>query len=152
MNRRSLMGHAALVFAVIGIPAAYKSEAQESNRRDGTWWRGLSVSDRLLFVVGFMDGMDLGGDFSYWGMSSASSKACAGAASESYGEMVNKYFANTTSGQLADGLTDFYEDYRNRSILIHGAAWLVVQGIAGVPKDELEKSIESWRKNAAASP
>jgi hypothetical protein len=28
-----------------------------------------------------MDGMDLGGDFSYWGMSSASSKACAGAAS-----------------------------------------------------------------------
>jgi hypothetical protein len=152
MNRRSLIGRAVPILAAIGLPVAHDSVAQESTSRDGTWWRGLSASDHITYVVGFMDGMQLGGEFSYWHMSDSEQKSCAGLTANSYSQMLDKYLGKVTAGQLTDGLTDFYEDYRNRSILIHGAVWLVVQSISGVPKDELEKLIESWRKNATASP
>lgn len=41
------------------------------------------------------------------------------------------------------------KDYRNRSIIVHDAVWIVVNSIAGMPQDKLDKMIESWRKNAA---
>lgn len=153
MNRRTLIGRAATIIVAISMPAVYESEAQESTSRDGSWWRGLPVDDRVTYVVGFLDGMELGNEFSHWQMSDSEKKiGCAGVAVNSYNQMTNKYLGKVTAGQLADGLTNFYEDYRNRSILIHGAVWLVLQSIGGVPKDALEKSIESWRKNAAISP
>jgi hypothetical protein len=41
----------------------------------------------------------------------------------------------------------FYKDYRNRKIRIYDAVWLVLNSIAGKPQDELDKMIESFRKN-----
>jgi hypothetical protein len=58
------------------------------------------------------------------------------------------YLTNVTSGQLADGLTAFYSDYRNRRILVSNSVWLVLNEIAGTPKDEMDKLIENWRKNS----
>jgi hypothetical protein len=42
----------------------------------------------------------------------------------------------------------FYEDYRNRRIRIHSAVWLVLNETSGKPKVEMEKMVESFRKNA----
>ena len=42
----------------------------------------------------------------------------------------------------------FYSDYRNRSISIADAVWLVLNSIAGTPQDKLDKMIESFRRNA----
>jgi hypothetical protein len=53
-----------------------------------------------------------------------------------------------TGGQLVDGLDSFYGDFRNRRILVYSAVWLVLNEIAGTPQDELDKMIQSWRKNA----
>jgi len=131
-----------------------KTPAQQLERRDGNWWREVDQNDRLRYAVGFMDGMELGKDFCVWGMSKTDKTAqnCKGSVVASYSEMSGRYFGSVTSGQLCDGLNDFYDDYRNRSLLIFAAVWLVIQGIAGVSKDQLDKSTEQWRKNASRSP
>lgn len=151
MDRRALIGNLLLVIAPLSL-SARKANGQQSLRRDGTWWQELLANDRLLFIIGFMDGMQLGRNFSHWGMEKdKESEACSGKAVVSFGKMTEQYFSKVTAAQLTDGLDDFYMDYRNRSLPIHAAVWLVVQGIAGVPKDKLEKSIESWRRNASKS-
>jgi hypothetical protein len=50
--------------------------------------------------------------------------------------------------QLNDGLNDFFSDYKNRRIEVDDAIWLVLNGIAGTPKEKLDKMIESHRRNA----
>lgn len=124
----------------------------QNDRRDGNWWKDLTRSGKLDYMVGFFDGMDLGRDFSYWGMTKDlgdKPPACAGTAVASFGDMMSKYFTNPTNEQIADGLDTFYKDYRNRSVKVHDAVWLVVNSIAGTPQNELDKMIESWRKNAS---
>jgi hypothetical protein len=91
--------------------------------------------------------MTVGNNFSYWGMSDIKS-TCASLAIDSYNKMEKQYLANVTNGQLVDGLDEFYKDYRNRTIRINGAVWLVLQGIAGTPKEKIEMMTESWRKNS----
>ncbi len=121
----------------------------ESGRRDGNWWIHVSPHEKLTYVVGFFDGMELGNRFSYWKMIDANkSDPCAARAVEAYGENKAKFFSNVTNDQLADGLDSFYSDYKNRRISVDSAVWLVVNGIAGTPRDKLEKMIESWRKNS----
>jgi hypothetical protein len=100
-------------------------------------------------MVGFFDGMELGNRFSYW--SFVNDKKAGDAmkrVADSYDEYVNKYFKNVTSGQLADGLDSFFTDFRNRSILVHNAVWLVVNQAAGVPQEQVDLMIENWRRNS----
>jgi hypothetical protein len=84
-------------------------------RRDGNWWRSFSKELRASYVVGVFDGMYLGHEFSYWKFIK---EPLARKSVDSYYEFSQKYTSNVTSGQLADGLDSFYEDYRNRSIVI----------------------------------
>lgn len=103
-------------------------------------------------MVGFFDGMELGGYFSYWGMTKDSNgkvSSCSTEAARSFEDMDTKYFRGVTNSQIADGLDAFYKDYRNRSIKVHDAVWLVVNSIAGKPQRDLDEMIESWRKNAS---
>ena len=129
------------------VPA---SGGQTNQRRDGNWWLSLTEEFRLKYIVGFFDGMDLGRDFSIWKWLRASNKAldpCLDKVAESYSEYNEKYLKNVTNGQLVDGLDNFYSDYRNRRITLKNAVWLVVNGIAGTPQDQLNKMIENWRRN-----
>lgn len=114
----------------------------ESERHDGNWWRSLSVSTRYIYTMGFMDGTDLGFNFSYWKFAHTDPK-CLVAVQDSYKEHMTKYLLNVTNDQLADGLTKVYEDYRNRRINVNDTTWLVLNEIAGTPKD-----VDNWRKNA----
>jgi len=126
------------------VPAAGTDE-----RRDGNWWRTESEVAKLWYVAGFFDGMDLGNNFSYWGIAEQKSKSnCSGQAVESFSALKSRYLKNVTNFQIADGLDDFYKDYRNRRILVSNAVWLVINSIAGTPQKELDIMIENWRKNA----
>jgi hypothetical protein len=122
--------------------------AQESTRRDGSWWLQQTTTDQINCFIGFLDGMDLGSYFSYWGISKKSPNASAEAVS-SYNDYVQKYLNHVSVGQIVDGMNDFYNDYRNRSILIPDAAWLVLNNIAGTPKDQIDKMTENWRQAAS---
>jgi hypothetical protein len=115
--------------------------------RDGNWWLMQSPLFEVAFVSGFFDGMDLGYDFSFWGIQK-NDPALAKVAG-SYSEYASKFAAGLTAGQLSDGLDSFYSDYRNRRIPIVGAVWLVLNGIPGTTESTLQTMIENWRKNAA---
>jgi hypothetical protein len=146
VNRRALISSILAIYSSFGlIPRA---QAQTSDRRDGNWWRAFSDSDRLMITIGFIDGIDLGKSFTIWGMDKVQKDACMRTVIETYDNEEKKYLANVTAGQLKEGLDDFYKDYKNRLITLYGAAWLVLEGISGYPKDDLDKAIENWRKNA----
>jgi len=66
----------------------------------------------------------------------------------SYDFYSEKYLKDVTNDQVADGVDEFYKDYRNRKIRIHDAVWLTLNAIAGTPKANLDKMIETFRKNA----
>ena len=150
MDRRSLIGGLGIILAAPGLSMSPEAEAQTSDRRDGTWWRGLEPSERLMLVIGFLDGIELGNKFSYWGLITngiVKDQACFNTVKDSFLGYADRYFKNVTAGQLSDGMTAFYADYRNRSLTIPDAVWLVLQGISGVPADELEKKTENFRKH-----
>jgi hypothetical protein len=120
--------------------------------RDGNWWRTLEVSEKNFYMIGFFDGMQLGNRFSYWNLTHTKDKDAASAdARESFETYSDKYAKNPTNEQIADGLNTFYADYRNRSILIYDAVWVVLNSIAGTPQEKLDKLIENSRKTAASS-
>lgn len=121
------------------------SLAASDDRRDGNWWRQQTQIVKLVYVVGFFDGMELGNKFSYWKFTK--DDEFLGKVMASYSEYNQKYFSNVTSGQIVDGLNELYNDFKNRRILVHDAVWLVANGIAGTPEGKLKEMIENWRKN-----
>ena len=66
-------------------------------------------------------------------------------AAHSFDQLNNKFFSKVTAGQIADGLDVFYSNFANRSIVISGAVWLVVNQIAGTP--DVDQMILNYRKN-----
>jgi hypothetical protein len=120
--------------------------------RDGNWWRDQSQLMKVSYMLGFFDGMDLGKDFSYWGMLPGNGKLPPASANpitqvfHSYDELVSKFMSHVTSLQISDGLDTFYGDYRNRTISIHSAVWIVLNTIAGTPEIEIKKMTEGWRR------
>jgi hypothetical protein len=144
--KRKLLASLVITFLVMVLPVGLMAE---DNRRDGNWWLSQDRVTRSAYITGFFDGMDLGNAFSYWEFVNKKEMApCMQQVFKSYGEYNDKYFKNVTNLQLVDGLDTFYADFRNRSILVHGAVWLVVNSIAGTPQKELDSLIDNWRRNA----
>jgi len=138
-----------LICSLLLLPTPARN--QNSDRRDGNWWRGQSEYARTVYVTGFFDGILLGNSFSYWGFvhdGKTDNQSAFSAVNESFEQYYGRYLRDVTNAQLADGLTTFYSDYRNRRILISNAIWLVLNEISGKSEDEMKKMIENWRKNA----
>lgn len=117
-------------------------------RRDGNWWLGQTQVFKSAYMLGLFDGTNLGHEFSLWKYRDKSEPACLSKNYESYNYYFDKYMKDVTSTQLVDGLDVFYKDYRNRKIDIASAVWLTVNAIAGTPQADLDKMVESFRKNA----
>jgi hypothetical protein len=101
-------------------------------------------------MAGFFDGMELGNNFSYWGiLDKSKNDPSIGKIASSYDQYVDKYLKSVTNSQLADGVDKFYSDYRNRRIQVNDAVWLVLNEISGKSETDMEKMIESWRRPAA---
>lgn len=117
--------------------------AQETERRDGNYWRQMDNPSKGYFVLGILDGMELGENISRWALEthSPSNKKV-----EESLRTYNKDFRNVSNLQICDGLDSLYSDYKNRSILIWEGAYLVVQSIKGIPQEIYEKMLEDYRK------
>ena len=142
------------LYLIVSFLLLMRSPAQaEDARRDGNWWRQQTSSGRLIYALGFFDGMNLGAKFSYWGLPDAAAKPnpSVEVVLRSYSSMMDKYTKDVTNGLIADGLDKFYEDYRNRTILIENAVWLIVNAISGKSEKDMEIMIENFRKNAKVS-
>jgi hypothetical protein len=137
-----------LTFTLLMLLTAPFARNQQTTRRDGNWWVNEDRASKLNYVTGFFDGMDLGNRFSYWGLQDDPKGVVAGRVMGAYTTFSQKYLSEVTNYQLVDGLDKFYSDYRNRRIDTMGAVWLVVNEISGKSEAEMQKMIESWRKNA----
>jgi hypothetical protein len=139
----------AVLFVALLLAAAV-THTQTHDRRDGNWWIDLTPAYKASYITGFFDGMQLGNEFSYWDLvqlpdtTGALEKATA-----SYDHYQNQFMKEVTNTQLAEGLSTFYGDYRNRRISMHSAVWLVLNSIAGTPQDKLDLMIQNYRRTAA---
>ena len=123
------------------------AQAFAADRHDGNWWNSQKWESHVDYVVGFMDGMDLGENFATWrGVKNGTWEDWANKGIVSYEYYVATYLKNITVKQLIDGMDDFYKDFRNRSVLVTNGIWLVLNQISGKPAPEMEKMIESFRK------
>jgi hypothetical protein len=138
-----------LVLCVTGVGCLNASD-DAIRSRDGNWWRQQTEARQHMYVVGFFDGMLLGRQFSWWGIPKDGEKLSLAAVQvhDSFSTYYDKYFKNPTNKQISDGLNNFYEDYRNRSISIDDAVWLVVRMIAGDSDETMKPIIEQFRKGA----
>lgn len=119
-----------------------------SIRRDGNWWQQEDEVQKYSYVLGFFDGMPLGGNFAWWDLKDKDGNypTYLNKIYDSF-EKYNKYFINVSNSQIVDGLDTFYSDYRNKKIRIKDAIWIVVNSIAGKSPEEIEKLTQDFRKN-----
>lgn len=139
--RAHLLFVAALLACCVGLRA-------EGTRHDGNWWNQQSAGFRLLYILGFMDGMDLGSRFSMPDPvdSEAAGRDAVPEPRRTYRNRTEHYFSHVTVGQISDGLDAFYRDYRNRSISLPDGFEIVLRSIKG---EDVEKLIQSRRSSAA---
>jgi hypothetical protein len=123
--------------ACAGLPA-------EETRRDGTWWNQQSAGFRLLYILGFMDGIDLGHRFSV--PEKIAGHDATADARRSYREQKERYFTDVTVGQISDALDAFYRDHRNRAIGLSDGFEIVLRSLKGENVEALVKA----RRSAAA--
>jgi hypothetical protein len=138
----------AVLFLIVAVSA--RPASAQNIRRDGNWWRVISLDQKHSYMVGFFDGLALGHNFSYGNLKDKDSKpdiAEQGRVMEAYDESYN-LLKNTTNGQFVEGLDKLYDDYRNRRIMVLDAAWIVVLSISGMPDKDMEILLNNSRKNA----
>jgi len=123
---------------------------QEFDRRNGTWWMGITRVNKAFYLAGFVDGIVLGNGFSVAGIDKNDKdyKEVTERVAASFSSQRAKYLSNVTHIQLSDRLDAFYGDSTNRIILVHDAVWLVLKQISGTPEKEMRELIESYRKRA----
>ena len=117
------------------------------DRRDGNWWNNNSYEQKLNYIIGLYDGINLGYNLSYWEFMLEDNE-CLEKVRQSYSYYFFEYLNNVTNGQVVDGLDILYEDYRNRKIMVENAVWLVLNEINGKPREEMDEMIRNYRKNA----
>jgi hypothetical protein len=119
----------------------------EDMRRDGNWWSRQSAGFRLLYILGFMDGMDLGNRFSVPDAPGAQDRRDPAAdARRTYRERTERYLAHVTVGEISDSLDAFYRDYRNRAISVPDGFEIVLRSLKG---EDVKALIQARRSSAA---
>jgi len=129
---------AALLVCAVGVQA-------EVTRHDGNWWTQQSAGFRLLYILGFMDGMDLGSRFSAPDTVDETRPEPEDDSRKMYEKRTRLYFTNVTVGQISDGLDAFYRDYRNRSINLVDGFEIVLRSLKG---EDVENLIQNRRSAA----
>jgi hypothetical protein len=101
---------------------------------------------KLSYVLGLLDGVTLGRDFAVRGLSVDAMKSTL----DRFTDNQQLLISNVTVGQVVAGLNDFYQDYKNRKIESVFATEVVLEGTAGMPKEQIEKWVEGMRRMASS--
>lgn len=140
-----------ILLIVLTFALTFTAHAAE-DRRDGNWWATLPQVGKALYIGGIFDGLAMGRDLAIGGWHNgdkSNAPDCESDAIKSFVSFSARYFGeNVTSGQFVDGLDAFFKDFRNRSILVSDAIWVVSNQIAGTPQEKIDTLIENYRKTA----
>ena len=136
------------------------SLANGAENRDGNWWNAQSRSSQYL--AGFLDGVvATNGNtkllLSPWFTPApkCDTEACYAKMSEyarNLGALITKderRYDGVTVGQIADGLSRLFSDYRNRQIGVIDVEEVVKDSIRGSTDDQIQRRLELLRKNAS---
>lgn len=135
-----------IVFAVC-LGFASSAYAQGSPTIDGNWWNSRERTAKNYILLGFIQGMELGKRFSQWqGVQGNKIQGWVVETNDFYLKYFDAYVAEKPMSQFVDGLDDLYKDFRNRSIDLPSALWVVMNQIAGKTQPEIDKLLEASRK------
>lgn len=141
-----------------GLITAYGANAQQITR-DGNWWNVQSNSDQITYLIGFIDGLDAGYESARGAVATAAGtipscddKSCGTMIAmnrhdDSEIEKDEHRYDGITVGQLADGLSKIFADYRNRNILVSNAEVVAVEAIHGSADAQISLRLEYFRKH-----
>lgn len=139
------MRHTLVLVLLVSLATPVFAQA-DRDRRDGNWWMTLDgkTALKVIFALGLIDGIATGYNFTL----SLDPTGTTPDPWKWYDARVQQFASHVTAGQLQVGLDDFYADYKNRSIRIPTAVYLVLNSIAGTPKANLDVMIEKARREA----
>lgn len=129
-------------------------------RIDGSWWNAKTKSQKIVYILGFVDGLVytqklFGTALMLAGADPQTDKWSPDRAliTEQAGKIANNQihrdFSNTTAGQLMEGLDKIYSDYRNTGIQVQEAIIVVVRSIDGTSDDDIVKLLERKRHDTS---
>lgn len=137
-----------IVLALVAFSASVGAQQQ---RRDGNWWRSLDANYRVGYALGLLDGASQlqpriqqhveVTNPEPTGFFSTAGRFLRNAA-------VQQFLGGVTNGQLADGISQFYEDAANRLIASEDAAFVVLRRIAGHSPPDIDAMVQVLRRAA----
>jgi hypothetical protein len=128
----------------------YTGTVGAQERRDGNWWRSGSIEYRLGYAIGLIDGAGRLNDAIEEAARRVDPEAMKQRGPQARLAVLkaSSILPGVTSGQLMDGIDQFYADATNRLIHPANAGWVVLNRIAGMPSNELEPIVEALRRDA----
>jgi hypothetical protein len=132
---------ASLVIILVMLGGLTMQAQQQQEPHNGNWWiKEDTKLKQLLYVMGFLDGLNdgesrLSGEV-YVNSDKVKFADCLKNISAAY-KRLDRYTDNVTVGQMWEGVDDFYKDYRNRSILVSNAIDIVLRAIKGEDVEQL---------------
>jgi hypothetical protein len=129
----------ALIFTFSAPNAAWAQE-----RHDGHLWETLSRELKVSYMQGLIDGSVMGAQMVKEGIPQNSS--CRDEIMDGYRKTFQKFLAEVSAAQIADGVDTVFKDYRNRSLLITDAVYVALRAIGGMPQEDIEKLLQAVRK------
>lgn len=130
--------------------------AIERPNLDGKFWEKMSNSQRTIYVMGVLEGVNYG-KWEVWldlaqeakdnPPKGVTNNVMEKWATEFAGKSLNKKRASKiTANQVVSGITQMYMDYRNQKIPIVSIVDVVIQSIKGSSKKEVEDQLIKMRK------
>lgn len=142
-----------LLLTLVVVVGLVDSAAAQGLKLDGNFWNSLNEDSRRGYAAGFLQGVHFGEDLILVGFASVGSEAATLFRSQGfYAAYLKGHFADINVKQVTDGLNSFYGDFRNRNIELPKAVWVIAHEIAGIPRAEVEATIEGLRRGAMKEP
>lgn len=120
--------------------------------RKGNWWNHLPENQQLVYVLGMMDGREIGYALSILKLEGKDTGdfGCYEKVYKNFNETGAFYFGDITNSQIAAGVSAFYLNFESRSIDVSDVVWIVVNQLAGTSKADIQKMTRAFRKLNAA--
>ena len=89
----------------------------------GTTWRGFSEIEKLIYLKGVYSGIMFG-----------------------QSKIEDEFILNTSMDTVIDGLDTFYEDFKNRNIIVIYAVKIVSRQLRGDKQEDIQSDMLRYRK------
>ena len=134
-----------LTAAVVAVMMSASTVAQTSVR-DGAWWDQQSAMARTSYATGVLEGIRVGLFAILAKMPGKVTDPNANAAIEAYLSFERDYVRTVTGQQLADALTELYNNPQNTGLAVSDTVQVALLKIGGTPASLIEETLRDLRQ------